>query len=187
VYETYQEGTPNSHNEDTCLTCQYRGESEEQSPTVGVEDSPLPLHSDYEDDFAAAGLGRPSYGDDEEDTYDTTCVGIRDIIFTGAVRHFFFCCLPSPRAHRSLLGQTDPYHSMAWGRFTFLGRVRSWDGLLALVRVSVCCPRFVRQRYRGPYLIRRFRRPTRPHGDDRNGSSEATCTMGKCSLAAGAA
>ncbi len=33
---------------------------------------------------------------------------------------------------------------MAWGRFTFLGRVRPWDGLLALVRVSVRCPRFVR-------------------------------------------
>ncbi len=58
-----------------------------------VEGSPLPLHSDYEDDFAAAGLGRPSYGDDEEDTYDTACIGIRDIIFTGAVRHFFFCYL----------------------------------------------------------------------------------------------
>jgi hypothetical protein len=26
---------------------------------------------------------------------------------------------------------------MAWGRFTFLGRVRSWDGLIALVRLPV--------------------------------------------------
>jgi|SRR6266404_2578164 len=39
-----------------------------------------------------------------------------------------------------LCRQTDPYHGMAWGRFTFLGRVRSWDGLLALVRVSVRVP-----------------------------------------------
>ena len=98
VYETYHEGSPNSHNEDTCLTCQYRRERDEQSPmTVDVEDSPVPLHSDYEDDFAAAGLGRSSYDDDGEDTYDTTCVGIRDIMFTGAVRHFFFCCLPAPQ------------------------------------------------------------------------------------------
>ena len=37
---------------------------------------------------------------------------------------------------------------MAWGRFTFLGRVRAWDGLLALVRVSVRRPRFV---LRGSY------------------------------------
>lgn len=112
-YETFKEGSPNSHNEDTCDTCQSR-RREEQSPMDGVE-SPLPLHSDYEDDFAEAGLGRASYGDDEEDTYDSSCTGIRDIIFTGT---------------------TDPNHSMAWGRFTFLGRVRSWDGLLALVRVS---------------------------------------------------
>jgi hypothetical protein len=111
----------------------------------GVET--LPRHSDYEDDFAEAGLGQASYGDDEEDTYDTSCTGIRDIIFTGAVRHFFVYCLLPP-AHRCLFRQTDPYHSMAWGRFTFLGRVRSWDGLLALVRVSVRRPRFVR---RGSY------------------------------------
>jgi hypothetical protein len=38
------------------------------------------------------------------------------------------------------ISQTDPYHGMAWGRFTFLGRVRPWDGLIALVRVPVSCP-----------------------------------------------
>jgi hypothetical protein len=26
---------------------------------------------------------------------------------------------------------------MAWGRYTFLGRVRAWDGLIALVRLPV--------------------------------------------------
>jgi len=118
VYETFKEGLPNSHDEDTCHTCQARRREEQllepQSPMGGVQRS-IPLHSDYEDEFAEAGLGQPSYGDDEEDTYETSCTGIRDIIFTGA---------------------TDPNHSMAWGQFTFLGRVRSWDGLLALVRVS---------------------------------------------------
>lgn len=29
---------------------------------------------------------------------------------------------------------------MAWGRYTFLGRVRSWDGLIALVRLPVRVP-----------------------------------------------
>jgi len=118
VYETFQEGSLNSHDEDTCHTCQARRREEQSSglqpPMDGVQCS-IPLHSDYEDVFAEAGLGQPSYDDDEEDTYETSCTGIQDIIFTGA---------------------TDPNHSMAWGQFTFLGRVRPWDGLLALVRVS---------------------------------------------------
>lgn len=29
---------------------------------------------------------------------------------------------------------------MAWGQYTFLGRVRPWDGLIALVRLPVCVP-----------------------------------------------
>ncbi len=29
---------------------------------------------------------------------------------------------------------------MAWGRYTFLGRVRAWDGLIALVRLPVRVP-----------------------------------------------
>jgi hypothetical protein len=187
VYETYQEGSPNSHNEDTCLTCQYHNESEEQSPTVGVEDSPLPLHSDYEDDFAAAGLGRPSYGDDEEDTYDTTCIGIRDIIFTGAVRHFFYC-FPAPRAHRSLFGR--PILITAWlggGLRSLAACVHGMACLHSCVSryvVSVSSGRVIEDHIR--VLIRRFRSLTRPDGDDRNGSSEATSTMGKFSLAAGA-
>jgi hypothetical protein len=57
----------------------------------GVESVPTPRHSDYEDDFAGAGLPRPSYDDEnEEDTYETTCVGIQDIIFTGEVRRHRF-------------------------------------------------------------------------------------------------
>jgi hypothetical protein len=56
-----------------------------------VEDGPLPRHSDYEDVFAEAGLSQPSYDDDDEgDTYETTCIGIRDIIITGEVHHSFF-------------------------------------------------------------------------------------------------
>jgi len=111
-HETFEQGHPNSHDENTCLTCQACRELEE--PMHGVESIPAPRHSDFEDDFAEAGLGQPSYDDDDEDTYETTCSGIRDIIFTG---------------------ETDTNHGMAWGRYTFLGRVRSWDGLIALVRL----------------------------------------------------
>ncbi|KAI9507819.1 hypothetical protein F5148DRAFT_1201960 [Russula earlei] len=98
-HETFIEGRSNSHDQNTCLTCQARLEPEE--PMRGVEDHLSPRHADYEDDF-------------EESIYETTCIGIRDIIFTG---------------------EPDPYHGMAWGRFTFLGRVRPWDGLIALVRL----------------------------------------------------
>lgn len=52
-----------------------------------IESAPTSRHSDYEDDFAEAGLGRSSYDDIEVDTYETTCTGIRDIIFTGEVCH----------------------------------------------------------------------------------------------------
>lgn len=44
------------------------------------------------------------------------------------------------------------------------------------------CPRFIR---RGPPNLT-FRRTNQPHGDDRNGSSEATSTMERFSLVAGA-
>jgi len=112
-HETFEEGQENSHDENTCTTCRARSDLDE--PMRTVEDGPLPRHSDYENDFAEAGLPRPSHDDDdEEDTYETTCIGIRDIVITG---------------------ETDPNHGMAWGRFTFLGRVRRWDGMIALVRV----------------------------------------------------
>jgi hypothetical protein len=103
-----------------------------------LEDNPSLRHSDYEDDFAEAGLGRSSPDDDdEEDTYETTCGGIQDIIFTGEVRRLFFWCSPSKLIGRA---QTDHNHGKAWGQFTFLGRVRSWDGLIALVRLPVRVP-----------------------------------------------
>ncbi|THH19371.1 hypothetical protein EW146_g1793 [Bondarzewia mesenterica] len=124
-YETYVEGKPNSHNEDTCRTCIATKKSQEEDLQQRVQANQersqhaeeLPRHADYEDDFSMAGLGRDltsNDSDDEEDSYESTCSGIQDIIFTG---------------------ETDPAHGVAWGRFSFLGRVRSWDGLIALVRV----------------------------------------------------
>jgi len=86
-HETFEEGQPNSHNESTCLTCRARRDVDE--PMHSAEDGP-PRHEDYEDDFAEAGIPRSSYDDDdEEDTYETACSGIRDIIITGEVSHLF--------------------------------------------------------------------------------------------------
>jgi hypothetical protein len=136
VHETFEQGQPNSHDENTCITCQARRESEE--PMRGIESVPAPRHSDYEEDFAAAGLGQPPHDDeDEEDTLESTCVGIRDIIFTGEVRHLLLYPLISTSDR---FAKTDLNHGMAWGRYTFLGRVRPWDGLIALVRLPVRVP-----------------------------------------------
>jgi hypothetical protein len=135
-YETFQEGRPNSHEKSTCLTCRASADLDETMR--GVEDGPLPRHSDYEDVFAGAGLPQPSYDDDnDEDALETTCVGIRDIIITGEVHHLY---LRTPIADTDPFAQTDSRHGMAWGRFTFLGRVRPWDGLIALVRLPVSVP-----------------------------------------------
>jgi hypothetical protein len=94
-HETFEEGRPNSHENSTCQTCRARAHFGETM--CGVGDGPLPRHSDYEDVFAEAGLPRPSYDDDNEaDTFETTCVGIRDIIITGEVRYLVFSSM-TPR------------------------------------------------------------------------------------------
>ncbi|KAI0320061.1 hypothetical protein OF83DRAFT_1053867 [Amylostereum chailletii] len=110
-HETVIEGRKSSHNEDTCEICINR-RYHDQIQSVS--------HADYQADFEYAGL--PEAGEDEDaasdevDYIDTTCSGIRDVIFTG---------------------ETDINHGMAWGRYTFLGRVRVWDGLIALVRIPI--------------------------------------------------
>ena len=180
VYETFKEGTPNSHNEDTCGTCQHR-RRDEQSSMDGVET--LPRHSDYEDDFAEAGLGQSSYGDDEEDTYDTSCTGIRDIIFTGSVRHFFVCCL-LPQLIGVFFGR--PILITAW----LGGGLRSLAVCvhgMAYLRLSVSRYVVLVSSVEGPVRVSNlaFRSLTQPDGDDRSGSSGATSTMEKCLLAAG--
>jgi hypothetical protein len=135
-HETFQEGRPNSHDQNTCRICRARVDFD--GDMRGIEAGPLPRHSDYEEVFADAGLPQPLYDDDDEqDTYETSCSGIQDIVFTGEVHHPF---LRQPLTDADHFAQTDPDHGMAWGRFAFLGRVRSWDGLIALVRLPVSVP-----------------------------------------------
>ncbi|KAI0066406.1 hypothetical protein BV25DRAFT_1971127 [Artomyces pyxidatus] len=113
VYETFVEGRPNSHDPTTCEMCILRAELEEKEEERKREEY---RHRHYEREFAEAGLGMDVDGDyEDEPTYDAECSGIRDIAFTG---------------------QTDAYHGMAWGSYTFLGRVRAWDGLIALIRIA---------------------------------------------------
>ncbi|TFY66405.1 hypothetical protein EVG20_g4681 [Dentipellis fragilis] len=126
-HELYIEGRPNSHSQDTCHICGGSSGMMSQVAPSSYQDPELqtmqidadvdePQHADFEDLFEYAGLGGSSGLESSEDgdEYEASCSGIRDIIFTG---------------------ETDPKHGTAWGRFTFLGRVRPWDGLVALVRL----------------------------------------------------
>jgi hypothetical protein len=183
-HETFEQGHTSSHDENTCRICQARRELEE--PMRGVESFPAPRHSDFENDFAEAGLGQPSYDDNDEDFYETTCTGIRDIIFTGEVRDS--SCIDPLISGSDHFAKTDTNHGMAWGSYTFLGRVRSWDGLIALVRIPV------RVHSPGDLLLLEIdpncilisvSRLDRTRGDEPDGSSEDTSTTAKCSLAAG--
>ncbi|KAJ3483164.1 hypothetical protein NLI96_g6512 [Meripilus lineatus] len=57
--------------------------------------------------------------DSEMDFVENTCNGIQDIIITG---------------------ETLPRHGEAWHHYRFYGRVRHWDGLIALVRIPTALP-----------------------------------------------
>ncbi|TFK56903.1 hypothetical protein OE88DRAFT_1650405 [Heliocybe sulcata] len=130
VYETFVEGRPNSHSPETCRMCiagREMEEEEEQLRSHAVTESlrsaseetasppPSSPHQQYEDDFAEAGLGREQE-DDYDDEVRNVCSGIIDIIFTGG---------------------TEERHGRAWDFYRYYGRVRAWDGLIALVRVRV--------------------------------------------------
>ncbi|KZV74146.1 hypothetical protein PENSPDRAFT_749642 [Peniophora sp. CONT] len=133
VHETYVEGQPNSHDPDTCTMCNRalaEDNDEEESQSAISEDetsseseseelasegeAPQYTHADFEQEFADAGLG---HGDEDQENDSLTpvssCSGVVDIIITG---------------------ETDENHGLAWGHFTIFGRVRTWDGLVALVR-----------------------------------------------------
>ncbi|KAJ6453112.1 hypothetical protein C8R45DRAFT_1039644 [Mycena sanguinolenta] len=134
---TDSEGNDN-HDPDTCQGCLLR---EEQMRSRRAE-AAAAAHDEL---IERMGTGRTSGttsraphveadGDDAEDaddgepdaerdgdapTHDPArippCTGIQDIIFTGA---------------------TDLRHGQAWNHFEFHGRVRLWDGLITLLRVS---------------------------------------------------
>ncbi|KAH7914544.1 hypothetical protein BJ138DRAFT_1133285 [Hygrophoropsis aurantiaca] len=144
-YERFIPGCPNSHNPATCKSCVYRGTDEVvyrefDSAFLGdgneASDEELMDDSDtVEDIFQSVGMGRDSNeaNDDAADAYDDEdmdvdddsdaqseytlkkkCTGILDIMITG---------------------ETDLNHGQAWNHYKFLGRVREWDGLIALVRL----------------------------------------------------
>ncbi|KAJ7490732.1 hypothetical protein FB451DRAFT_1552353 [Mycena latifolia] len=118
-YETYGAGV--GHDADECAGCRAR---EEALRVVRARQTAAA----HEALFARVGLGAERSPDEDPDAeaegepppaHDPDrvpeCTGIQDIIFTGA---------------------TDPRHGAAWHNFEFYGRLRAWDGLIGILRVS---------------------------------------------------
>ncbi|TBU21907.1 hypothetical protein BD311DRAFT_869690 [Dichomitus squalens] len=162
VYETYVEGRANSHDEATCEMCRDEAEGKRAARMAEVgeqRESSVPpsegsvgdvSDSDYESEAedhvdrvrrdVQSALGdhvdleeliddvsrQGDCSDDSASFCDTasdggteiinTCSGVLDIIVTG---------------------ETLPHHALAWGDFRIYGRVRSWDGLVVLVRAPI--------------------------------------------------
>ena len=154
VYKAYDPHCPLKHDELQCRGCQYRGTSEmvfrsedarflapleelmgEVPPQDGEDD-----FDDFDEDDAMDaddtddGSGDMNAVADAEMNVDVQgadnrndelvmkrrCDGIMDIV---------------------LVGETDTQHAQAWHRYRFYGRVREWDGLIALARIPVDNPR----------------------------------------------
>ncbi|TFY61074.1 hypothetical protein EVJ58_g4732 [Rhodofomes roseus] len=155
VYETYVEGRKNSHDPETCNVCVAKQKAADAILTAKVErhqkkasggaspsrksrvhspgaDGERELENTRSSISAVLGqdvdnllgdvLREDSPSSSEDDDYEgeytigreVTCVGVQDIIITG---------------------ETRPHHGDAWYHFQCYGRIRQWDGLVALVRV----------------------------------------------------
>ncbi|KAJ7056648.1 hypothetical protein C8F01DRAFT_993024 [Mycena amicta] len=116
-YEYSTHGVPGGsmHDADSCPECIAREETlrERRARAESAASEEL---------FARMGMGsevasESEDGDDpERPEREPPCNGIQDIIFTG---------------------ETDLRHGQAWNSFKFVGRVRAYDGLIGILRVSV--------------------------------------------------
>lgn len=70
------------------------------------------------------------------DVSDASNMSIRDVIITGEV------CEISSRPIRlsDRARQTEAPYAMAWNGYRYIGRIRPLDGLVVLLRESVCDP-----------------------------------------------
>lgn len=72
--------------------------------------------------------------DEYEDFVEDLLSGVRDIIITGEVGFlpfFLSCPFIDP------LVQTCERQGEAWGYFSYIGRIRPWDGLVVFLRIPV--------------------------------------------------
>jgi len=132
-YGEYLAGGPALHDESQCRGCASRGtpdmvfrERDDQYLSVlndvltnegmeGADDDRDDAMSDNASEPDVTMAGDPN----EELVIRRKCNGILDIV---------------------LVGETDNRHAQAWFNYKFYGRIREWDGLVALIRVPVHSP-----------------------------------------------
>jgi len=90
--------------------------------------------TDDEEDTADVGDATMNYSCDEEYWVKRKCNGVLDIALVGEVSTLIISRLNHARSRTHVL-QTDYKHGQAWNHYRFYGRVREWDGLVALVRI----------------------------------------------------
>ncbi|KAH9924116.1 hypothetical protein B0H21DRAFT_701129 [Amylocystis lapponica] len=137
-YETFVEGRASSHSADTCRMCadaEARAPAPRRRESAGTAadaravrmqvDAALGPETDLDDLLDDIMSPAQSDSDTDTDTDDGAgsdadgahaCDGVQDIIVTG---------------------DTPAAHAQAWHSFRFYGRVRAWDGLVAIVRTPV--------------------------------------------------
>ncbi|KAG2066681.1 hypothetical protein BDR04DRAFT_1121022 [Suillus decipiens] len=154
TYEAYRPCSANSHDEVTCRGCQYRGTSniiyrehddqflsersvqadegdadveDDEDDGQFLQDASVRYDSIIDDVFRQRddeamdedADSEPAFASDDDESDEEYCVerqcnGVLDI---------------------ALVGETDFKHGQAWNHYKFYGRVREWDGLVALVRI----------------------------------------------------
>ncbi|KAG2342066.1 hypothetical protein BDR05DRAFT_1001324 [Suillus weaverae] len=150
TYEAYRPGSTNSHDEATCRGCEYRGTSNivyrehddqflaERSPQddeddadVGEDDGQFLQEASARYDSVIDDVFRNKDETMDEDT-DT------DLAFVSDDESDEEYCIErkcNGVLDIALVGETDFKHGQAWNHYKFYGRVREWDGLVALVRI----------------------------------------------------
>lgn len=156
TYEAYQPGVANSHDETRCKGCQYRGtsdiiyrENDQQfladassqydqviDGILGHKGDAMTMEEDTDSEEDASDIvdAAMDYNCDEEYWVQRKCNGVLDIALVGEVSTLITSHLNHARSRTHVL-QTDYKHGQAWNHYRFYGRVREWDGLVALVRI----------------------------------------------------
>ncbi|KAI0357969.1 hypothetical protein OH77DRAFT_1475866 [Trametes cingulata] len=145
VYETYRAGRPNSHNSVTCEMCAAEREADEDEPMNGhdeqVEDYVGPSVEDARR-AAQNALGDSMdidefitrVGLDDSDTASMLSTSTSESTTTSSSGMTEITRVCSGILDIVITGETLPRHALAYGNFRYYGRVRSWDGLVVLVR-----------------------------------------------------
>ncbi|KAI9566351.1 hypothetical protein HD554DRAFT_2025645 [Boletus coccyginus] len=132
TYREYVVGGPDLHDESKCRGCEYRGTSE----MIFREDDAQYLTT-LDDVLANEGADDPEDDEDDEMDDDSSDVDVDMASGTENENELVIRRKCDGILDIVLVGETDLRHGQAWHHYKFFGRVREWDGLVALIRVPV--------------------------------------------------